>query len=460
MSRNAYSYEEFNLDAALNLSNRTQRKSVKLAGVENIRSIYNNPSTSTEEFIIGAVESLGNANRNLMYANMSIEGFAQRFQVASRVAKNVNIARSRGLEGFENAHSMNPLAYSIEDGEKKGKFKEFVGRVWEALKTAARHIMTCIANFIKYILNKIREFGLKRAIEDKKKFEEAWKKASADKKEQINKMKLKSLNWNKGAPGIISATLNGITSKYTETFDVAKGGDYKALLKATKANIKKADSIDKLNKLESGFGTGLSQKEIMAAAKNIDDFRSGGIFDKIKGAKGSETKDGKTKTNSASKALAGVFYSGDKVSDVTFDKIHGDMSDNFKCLNADWFKKEITDTIASANKAQKNMALYTKAIDEFVSQYKKLTKDVEDSKADEFKKWSMQIGRLSLKRMSLNSYMQSILMEVEINAFRLTSTCHKAIRMALKSLKDESKKNKAKSGESWQPSVDELFADL
>lgn len=462
MSRNAYSYEEFNLDAALNLSNHTQRKSVKLAGVENIRSIYNNPSTSTEEFIIGAVESLGNANRNLMYANMSIEGFAQRFQVASRVAKNVNIARSRGLEGFENAHSMNPLAYSIEDGEKKGKFKEFVGRVWEALKTAARHIMTCIANFIKYILNKIREFGLKKAIEDKKKFEEAWKKASADKKKQINETKIKSLKWKDGAPGIISTTLKGITTKYTDTFDVAKGGDYKALLKATKADLKKVDSVDKLNEFKSGFGTGLSQKEIMDAAKAIDDFRSGGIFAaaKIDGASGSVTKDGKTKTNSASKALAGVFYSGDKVDEVTFSEIHEKMTSNFKCLDADWFKKEITDTIASANKAQKNMALYTKAIDAFVAKYKKLTKDVEESKADEFKKWSMQIGRLSLKRMSLNSYMQSILMEVEINAFRLTSTSHKAIRMALKSLKSESKKDEKKSGESWQPSVDELFADL
>jgi hypothetical protein len=456
MSRNAYSYEEFNLDAALNLSSHTERKSIKLAGVENIRSIYNNPSTSTEEFIIGAVEALGNANRNLMYANMSIEGFAQRFQVAVRVAKNVNLAHNRGLEGFENVHSMNPLAYSIEDGEKKGKFKAFVGRIWEALKTAARHIMTSIANFIKYIINKIREFGLKKAIKDKKDFDEAWKKASSDKQKEIGDKKIMSMKWHKDVSTKFQSVITSVSKKYNETFDFSSNDDYKALLKATKLELKDINSADKLNGLQKGFGTGLSPKHIQEVAEKIEKFQKEGTL--LDGITGATAKNDKGKANGASKALAGVFFEGDKPAETTIKDLK-EKTKNFECLNEGWFKKEITDTIASANKAQKGMTAYTKAIDMFVAKYNKLTKDV-DAEKDEFKKFAMSIGRLSLKRMALNSYMQSILMEVEINAFRLTSTCHKAVRVGLKTLKGN-KKDEKKSGESlYQPSVDELFSDL
>ena len=458
MSRNAYSYEEFNLDAALNLSSHTERKSIKLAGVENIRSIYNNPSTSTEEFIIGAVEALGNANRNLMYANMSIEGFAQRFQVAARVAKNVNIARDRGLEGFENVHSMNPLAYSIEDGEKKGKFREFVGRIWDALKTAARHIMTSIANFIKYIINKIREFALKKAIKDRKEFMEAWKNASPEKQKEIGDKKVKSMKWKDKPLKKLNEVITSIAKKYTDTFACENNDDYKALLKGTKTELKDIKDVASLRKLQKGFG--LTPEKVKEAVDKIENFRKEGLLVGIDGSKG---KNDKGKLNGASKALSGVFYEGDKPEEKPISEIM-DLTENFKCLDENWFKTSIVDAIASANKAQKGMTMYTKAIDAFVAKYKKLTKDSEDKEDanGEFKKWAMSIGRLSLKRMALNSYMQSILMEVEINAFRLTSTCHKAVRVGLKSLKGKGDKKKDdKSGESfYQPSVDELFSGL
>ena len=106
------SYKEFDINAAINPV--ISRESIKLAGVSEVAKIYNSKSLSTEEFISGAIHDLGVSNRNVMFVNSSLSGLRDRLAIAAKVAKNVNTAKDRGVEGFGSVSKMDPWEFALE----------------------------------------------------------------------------------------------------------------------------------------------------------------------------------------------------------------------------------------------------------------------------------------------------------------------------------------------------------
>ena len=91
-------YKEFSIESALMPT--TQHRAVKLEGVGKVAGIFNSTNKSTEEFIQGAVSSLGNADCMVMYVHGSIEALEDRLQFSAKLAKPINTAKARGAEGF------------------------------------------------------------------------------------------------------------------------------------------------------------------------------------------------------------------------------------------------------------------------------------------------------------------------------------------------------------------------
>ena len=91
-------YQEFSIESAVDLTTRNT-PSTKIDGMKKTYGILTNPSRSTEEFIAGAISSLGQADRNIMYVNTSLEALSDRLAICAKVARPVNMAKARGVEG-------------------------------------------------------------------------------------------------------------------------------------------------------------------------------------------------------------------------------------------------------------------------------------------------------------------------------------------------------------------------
>ena len=433
MSKNiAYSYEAFDLDAALDgRSNTSKGKGFKLPGTENIRDIYNSHSTSTEEFVIGAVEALGQANRDLMFVNMSIEGFEDRLNIAARVAKNVKIARDRGLEGFENVKPLNPLVYALEGekGESAGsKVAAFFKRIAQAIVTAARHIMTMIANFIKMIVNKIHEF----AQHGYSKKYKAYLALSDNAKIAADSVTINSMHW-KLKPEQIISTAERLAANYHE---ICCGGKFVGIMNF----IAKLSS--KVGTSGKDFAASHEDNNIKKHIELIDNARSTGIIFNHLNIK---VKNGDAKN------IRKVFYDGDKAEKMTCGDIRK-ITDDFKILNEknmNYYAK----MLSVAKKAQDEAAKSTKKLDDFA---KKLKQEHKDSQTIALKK---DLAKLASRYLAFNSYVNSIFLETQSICYRYTHTAYVAMKQYLKTGDINTKVTRG--NESYlQIDVDDLFSNL
>ena len=437
MSKNiAYSYEAFDLDAALDgRSNTSKGKGFKLPGTENIRDIYNSHSTSTEEFVIGAVEALGQANRNLMFVNMSIEGFEDRLNIATRVAKNVKIARDRGLEGFENVKPLNPLVYALEGekGESAGsKVAAFFKRIAQAIVTAARHIMTMIANFIKMIVNKIREFAQSGYSKKYKQY----CALSGKSKKSADAVTINSMDWKVDQEGMM-AIMTKLTANYKDLTIADSGvcGKARSFIGKVVGLISKSAQA----KIETDgvFGHGGLKKQI----EEIDNARSSGaMFDGIAKVKNGDAKN-----------ICLAFYNGEKPVKMTCEKIRK-LTKNFEILSESSMKDFAT-ALAAGKQAQAEAAKSTKEMDNLA---KELKKEHKDAQTIAFKK---EVAKLASRYLAFNSYANSIYLEAQSTRLRYTHTAYVAMKQYLKTGDINTKVTRGNESYS-QIDVDDLFSNL
>lgn len=445
----AYSFEEFNLDAAIDgRSSSSTDRGFKLPGTENIRAIYNSRSTSTEEFVIGAVEALGQANRNLMFANMSLEGFEDRLNIAARVAKNVKIARDRGLEGFENTKPLNPIVYALEaeKGESVGqKVGGFFKRVAQAIVSAARHIITMIANFIKMIVNKIREFAQSGYSKKYKEYCALNGKA----KKAADSVSIKSMKWNTDSTDMC-ATMAQLTKNYT---NLVSGSIMAGALDTVRNLTGKLSKIPIVGLAAKGIDSGARilevKTELAKINKNIEEIdnirKTGAIFNGIlKFEKGEKGKGG-------SQNIHVAFYDGDKPVQMTCKDIR-EVTDDFKILS-EQAMTDFTKALAAGKQAQTTASKSCKDLDKLANELKKEHKDA-DTVA--LKK---AVARLATRKLSLDSYIQSIYLEAQSTRLRYTHTAYLAMKQYLKTGDLNTKVTRGNESYS-QIDVDDLFANL
>jgi len=437
--KTAYSYEAFDLDAALDgRSNTSKGKGFKLPGTENIRDIYNSHSTSTEEFVIGAVEALGQANRNLMFVNMSIEGFEDRLNIAARVAKNVKIARDRGLEGFENVKPLNPLVYALEGekGESAGsKVAAFFKRIAQAIVTAARHIMTMIANFIKMIVNKIREFAQSGYSKKYKQY----CALSGKSKKSADAVTINSMDWKVDQTKMV-AIIDQLTKNYNNccNTDAGVGGALKAIV----GIIGKFKSLPIVGKPAGNVNASADLKIVKSHIEKIDNARSSGIMFEHLGIK---VKNGDAKN------IRLAFYNGEKPVKMTCEKIRK-ITGDFKILSEESMKDFAT-ALASGKKAQVQAAKSTKEMDKLAAELKKEHKDPQTIA---FKK---EVAKLAARYLAFNSYANSIYLEAQSIRLRYTHTAYVAMKQYLKTGDINTKVTRGNESYS-QIDVDDLFSNL
>ena len=143
-------YSDFSIESAL--APRTASRSIKLEGVGTAVAVLRSRSTSTEEFMQGAISALGNADRQIMFVNSSLEALNDRLKFATTLAKAINTSKAHGVEGFANTPHLDPWAYALEDNDSKNGF---FSKLWAAIKTACRRVYDAIANFIKWLGNAI-----------------------------------------------------------------------------------------------------------------------------------------------------------------------------------------------------------------------------------------------------------------------------------------------------------------
>ena len=180
-------YQDFSIESAI--TPNYSRPSVKLQGVANAVRIMKDPSRASEDFIQGAVTSIGAANRHVLYVNSSLEALNDRLRIASKIAYAVNTSKRRGAEGFSDVPMMNPWAYALE-----GNGKDFFKRVWQAICTACRRVIDAIANFIRWLGTVIAGLDTKKQIEHYKLYLDN-KSKIAQATEKLKNKKIKCPTW-------------------------------------------------------------------------------------------------------------------------------------------------------------------------------------------------------------------------------------------------------------------------
>lgn len=427
------SYSEFDINRAINPV--VAKKSVKLPGMTEVAKIYKSNSTSTEEFISGAIHNLGIVNRNVMFVNSSISGLRDRLQIAAKVAKNVNMAKDRGIEGFSSVPKMDPWQYALESG-----IGDFFSKVWEAIKAACRRLITAIANIIKHIQIFISRADVKSQVKDYKYFVTNKKVLEKSNKAALN-TKLNAISW-KVNGSQFPKIIKDASSKYITAFRGMFGGqsgDGKALDALA--------SIDmSLCKTPAGFRT-VSNK-IFGYFGDFE--REGGklsnfiekITKKIDAPRLSVIGDAKLDENaSASKVAHALVYSNNgKVSQVTVKSLM-DSSKEFSVLSEKWLADNVTSQVTALNDAVKQMTTYTKAVDKAATAFKKAAVDSVNNAG--LKSLSSALSQMSNARIRSNSWFTSLMLELELAALRYRKNVHNALKIYIRgAAPKESKKSK------------------
>lgn len=413
------SYNEFDINSAINPV--ASKESYKLAGVSEVAKIYNSNSTSTEEFISGAIHNLGTVNRNVMYVNSSLSGLRDRLAIATKVAKNVNAAKDRGFESFSNVSKMDPWEYALEDSNQN-----FFQKIWQAIQSACRRLITAIVNIIKHIQVFIAKADTKKASKDLAYYKK--NAALIDRNAKTNKTlstKFNALDWKVDA-GKLAKVIADADSTYTTAFNGAfgTGGDGKVLENLASVDISQAKDL-------AGF---------KAVSKKI----FGGLFtfsvaeftDKISAPQKAMVKKAgltseKTMPSASTVAHKLLLNNEGKVVQITVDKMRSMAGGkDWAVLEDAWLAKNVTAHVTSLNNAVKTFSKYTKAVDKAAAQFKKVA--VDNTKAAALKKLSQVCSELSNARIRTNSWFTSLMLELELSALRFRKNAHQALLLYMR----------------------------
>jgi hypothetical protein len=456
-------YSDFSIESALVPT--TTRTSVKLEGVQNACAVLNSSSKSTEEFIQGAVSSLGNADRMIMYVNGSLEALSDRLQTATKIAKAVNTSKAHGAEGFQNVPMLDPWAYAIE-----GKATDFFKRIWEAIRTACRRVLDAIAYIIKWVGNAIACADVRGQVKDYKFY-----KANASRIEKyakaakVNDVKFNAPAWNKSAKEFAKIITNA-ESHYIKSTK-SKDKDIMVMENLTRLNLStlktKDDFVKAFGKV---FGAGESLKVSALNVVHGEANSAAGAYQHLVHSVNSMKDDLKKQLETD---IAEVFGKSGKVNGfntralvmnvltsnggkANVETTVGDMkkrSDDFAVLDETWLSKNVKQAIASVHNHQKEFTQYTKNIDKVAAAFAKTLGDNDNG----FKAINNLTAQLANTRIRYNSFWSNLMLEFESAALRYRKSAHIALKHYIRAAQKGGVTEK-KSEESLSPeSVEALF---
>lgn len=422
------SYNEFDINSAINPVK--SRESVKLVGVNEVAKIYNSNSASTEEFISGAIHNLGVVNRNVMFVNSSLSGLRDRLSIAAHVAKNVNMAKDRGIEGFGSVNKMDPWEYALESG-----IGDFFDKIWKAIYSACCRLIQAIANIIKHIQVFITKADTRKQSKDYKYYmtNKAILEANA-KKSGVLKTKFNAMNW-KGGANDIADTVGKVASLYTTAFNGIFGaaGDGKILANLGQVDISQAKDLAGFKLVSKKIFGGAFTFNEEASGSKLTNYINDHVVSKIEEPRLAVVKMAKvTGEDSATTAAHKLLLKNDKdekVVQVTVDQMKK-ASNDFEVLSDAWLAKNVTKHVTALNAAVKTFTQYTKNIEKAAAQFKKVA--VDNTKAATIKALSSALSDMSDARIRNNSYFTTLMLEMELCALRFRKNAHTALTLYIR----------------------------
>lgn len=454
-------YSDFSIESALVPT--TTRRSVKLEGVASTCAVFNSTNKSTEEYIQGAVSSLGNADRMIMYVHGSLEALSDRLSTAAKIAKAVNTSKSRGAEGFQNVSMLDPWAYAIE-----GKAGDFFRRIWDAIKTACRRIISAIAYIVKWIGNAIAGADVRGQVKDYKfytdnrsRIEKYAKAAKAD------DIKFNSVAWSVNSKKLADIIKN-VAGHYAK-MTTSKDNDLKVMENISRLNLATLhDKSDYVKAFSKVFGAGesalVSVKNVVTGKAGSDTGAYNHIVHAVSAMKDKIEKDlesnisaifgSKTKTRNTHALVMGAVTSdgGAKTKSMTVKEMKS-LSDDFSVLDDEWLSQNVKEVISTVHSHQKQFTQYTKNIDRVAADFAKKL-GTEDNG---FKAINNLTASLANSRIRYNGFWSNLMLEFESAALRFRKSAHIALKHYIKAgkvgVKDEKKSDEALSPES----VEALF---
>ena len=437
------SYKEFDINAAINPT--TSRESIKLAGVSEVANIYNSKSLSTEEFISGAIHDLGVSNRCVMYVNSSLSGLRDRLAIAAKVAKNVNTAKDRGVEGFGSVKKMDPWEFALESG-----IGNFFSKIWQAIVSACTRLIQAIANVIKYIRNFIVGLDAKAQSRDYNYYVKNKQIIETNaKKNGSGKTKFNAANWKVDGEKISDA-MKKVTTLYTKIF--TKGGDDEKVFENLAAydldqviDVKSFKTM--CSKVFGGIFTFTAESEANHLRKYLGSTitKIDNSVTDIKKVLGSSTE-----TTSASKIVAGFALNGTDVVQTTAEDMKKKSKD-FSILSDSWLASNVKKYVVDLDRAMRQFTKYTSTITKVSKRFEKVGIDgkADGSKAI-IKSISAACADLAQARIRTNNLATSIILELELQALRFRKNAHTALKIYMKA-------NRAKPVAPKKTSAESLF---
>lgn len=453
-------YSDFSIESAL-AAPRAPR-SYKLQGVSNAIRVLNSPSRSTEEFIQGAISSLGSADRQIMFVNSSLEALADRLRTAKKIADPINYSKSRGVEGFNHVPRLDPWAFALEENEGKGAWFK---RIWQAIKTACRRVIDAIAHVLKWLANKIASLDTRAIAKDYKKYMD--NKATVDKAKQekeVFKVKINTPHWCVSSDGLKDFVQRAVGAYAAMAKD--NGNDINVIDKFAKGAVGltgKAKNPEEFNKqVASIFGVdGSDISSIQAAVSKKVTSMTDDMNNALKGDIQKVFKKSKASKVRAHDLVMDELTDGSsrgRIVEMTIGAIAKLDNGKFGCLTDGWLATNVTKVVSTVREQQKKFTEYTKMVDKVADVFIK-TNSTADNK---MKALASQLSNLSNARIRYNSFWTGLILEIESAAIRYRKTTHIALKhylRAAKLLDSENKKaSKKKSNESLSRyDVERLF---
>ena len=425
------SFEWFSLDSAV--SPTTTTKAVALNGMNKVYGVLSNPSHSTEEFISGAISSLGQADRTIMYVNTTLNALSDRLSIAAKVAKPINAAKSRGMEGFDNVPYLNPWEYAVE-----GKVSEFFKKIWVAIRTIARKILEAIANFIKFIGNAIASLGTKAQAKDRDRY--LRNKKTIDPKvkaAKVDSMEITSIAWKVDAAKIAEA-ITKVSAQYLKATK-ANAQDEAILNGVTRADLKTMTTEADFKKVFGAiFGITGVATAVGAVGGAING--TGGAFGAAKTKVSSFIASvntqieegikilGGTRSKSPKEVVGSAFTNGEKMGKVKIGDIVKLAGKDFGVLSNEWLSDNVTKVVATMRANEKAFTAYTKTIDAVAKKFD----TVQSANHSNVASLSNLTSQLAKARCQLNSFYSGLILELTSYALRFRKTVHIALKAYLK----------------------------
>ena len=414
------SYKEFDINAAINPV--ISRESIKLAGVSEVAKIYNSKSLSTEEFISGAIHDLGVSNRNVMFVNSSLSGLRDRLAIAAKVAKNVNTAKDRGVEGFGSVSKMDPWEFALESG-----IGDFFKKIWSAIVSACTRLIQAIANIIKHIRNFIVGLDAKQQSKDYKYYTDNRQLIDNNaKKSGATKTKFNAANW-KVDGAKISDAMKSVASIYAKIF--TKGGDdekvFENLAQYDLSQVTDAKQFkDMCHKV---FGT--NEEEGNHLRKYLSDTieKINNSVLEVKTVLGASKDD-----TSASKIVSAFATKGGDVVQITAEEMKK-KSEDFSILSDNWLADNVKKYVVDLDRAMRQFTKYTSTITKVAKRFEKVGVDGKADSGKAFiKSVSAACADLAQARIRTNNMATSIILELELQALRFRKNAHTALRIYMR----------------------------